>query len=293
MRQANIVKDKLLTIHPRLDITIIPIQTTGDTFLNQNLSDIGGKGLFIKEIEDQLLAGTIDIAVHSLKDMPATLPDGLEIMSVLPREDARDVLLSFDASTVLSLPPQASLGTSSPRRAAQILYQRPDIRVSPFRGNVPTRISKFQSQSPVSNTVLAMAGINRLGICDLTYMHPISLEDMLPAIAQGAIGIEVHKHNIQACSLVSPLNHPLSFTCVQAERLFLGYFEQASCRTPIAAHAYYLTPTTLMFTGLIAAPDGSKLYRSTKQCTESDLPLLALDIAKQLKSQAGEHFFDS
>lgn len=291
LTQANLVKEALLALYPELSLEIVIIKTSGDIMATEVLADIGGKGLFIKEIEEALLTGYIDIAVHSIKDMPASLDDRLELTTVLPREDVRDILLAFNAPSIKDLPKGSYLGSSSPRRTAQILYQRPDIHVTHFRGNVPTRIEKFKQQSPVTSTVLALAGIKRLNCFDASYMHLLSLDEMLPAIGQGAIGLEIRKDNILVQELIAPLNHTPSAYCVHAERIFLGHFETSSCRTPIAAHAYNLDASTISFTGLIATPDGTIVHKAIRKSSSSSIYSAALEVAYELSNKAGDRFF--
>jgi hydroxymethylbilane synthase len=289
--QANMVKDALVAHYTDLFVEIVPIKTTGDLITDKALADIGGKGLFIKEIEEQLLLGNIDVAVHSLKDMPAHLDDRLEVTTILEREDARDVLLSFHARTIIDLPNNITLSTSSPRRAAQVQHLRPDIAIHPLRGNVPTRIEKFKEHAGIDTTLLALAGLKRLGMFDPSFMHPLPIHEMIPSIGQGAIGLEILKGNQKIQELIDPLNHLPSAICVHAERIFLAHFETTSCRSPIAAHAYFLDSHTILFLSLIASPDGTKWYSTNRTTSPLSLHEAVLDAALELQSQAGVNFF--
>lgn len=286
--QAGMVRDKLLSAHPRLKVEICPIKTTGDAILDRNLTEIGGKGLFIKEIEEHLLDGRVDIAVHSMKDLPAFLPELLEICCLLPREDPRDVLVSQQAHTIEQLPPDCTVGTSSPRRAAQILHMRPDVKVIPFRGNVQTRLQKI-TDGEVDATFLALAGLNRLNISN-RMIHPLATEKFVPAVAQGAVGIEIHKDNRHLKELLAPFHHTQTAFCVAAERAFLAEFE-GSCHTPVAALAT-LSGRELTLQCLMARPNGSQLLRTSRLGSPENAVSLGIDAATELRAQGGKGFFD-
>ncbi len=279
--QANLVKNNLLNHYPNLKVEIIPIITSGDKILDKNLYEIGGKGLFTKELEEMLDNNKIDIAVHSMKDMLPILSHNHEIGAVLERENPQDVLISLKYKSILDLPQNAKVGTSSPRRAAQILNIRPDINICMFRGNVPTRINKLKEQD-IDATILAMAGINRLDLFDKEIMHPISTEDLIPAIAQGAIAIEnlSTNHNIKA--IINCLNHRQTQICVTAERIFLSSFTTASCKTPIAAFARYSKDKNISFSYYIANSNNNLLYKDTITCSEDNINQTIINLVKSL-----------
>jgi hydroxymethylbilane synthase len=254
LAQAHEVRDRLAKAHglqpDAISITII--KTTGDQILDRPLADIGGKGLFTKEIEDALLANEIDVAVHSMKDMQTALPDGLTIGAVLPREDVRDAFISLKYPDIAALPKGAIVGTSSLRRQAQVLFARPDLKVIGFRGNVQTRLKKLQD-GVADATFLAVAGLKRLGLADrITSAVPVT--EMLPAVAQGAIGLEIRARDTRTAAMIAALNDEASALAVTTERAFLARLE-GSCRTPIAGHAE-LKGSQLIFNGQILSPDG-------------------------------------
>ena len=234
--QARETKARLMAAHGMPDeaIEIVVITTTGDRVRDRPLSEIGGKGLFTKEIEEALFAREIDLAVHSMKDMPSELPDGLAIAALLPREDPRDAFLSPVANSILDLALGATVGSSSVRRAAQLRRLRPDLVIVEFRGNVETRLRKLE-QGVAQATLLACAGLNRLGLQDkITAVIP--MEMMLPAAAQGCIGIETNADDAAMRDLLAPLNHGDTATAVNCERAFLATLD-GSCRTPLAGNA--------------------------------------------------------
>lgn len=251
--------------------------------LGQPLADIGGKGLFTKEIEEALRDGCVAMAVHSLKDVPAFLPDGLVIGCVPEREDPRDVFLSNAAGTLRDLPEGAVLGTASLRRQAQALRIRPDLRIEMLRGNVETRLRKLES-GIVDATMLAAAGLRRLGLMRYAtgLMDP---EDMLPAVAQGAIGIEVRADDAEIGGLLAPLNHEASAACVLAERAFLAVLE-GSCKTPIAALAEIDDAGTLRLRARLLAPDGGATIVATRLGAVGDAVALGRDAGTEIRSRA-------
>lgn len=233
LKQVEIVKAELLRAEPSLLFEVHEIVTSGDINLESNLYESGGKGLFLKEIEEALLADKIDIAIHSLKDVPAILPDGLEICTVLKREDPRDVFVSKEYSSLYDLPLGAVVGTSSPRRKIQLLQMRNDLKIVNFRGNVNTRLEKIE-RGEVDATVLAMAGLKRLSLEGNFSIFQI--DEILPAIGQGAICIEKKTSCIEFDSLLSQINDHITSAEIHAERQFMKLFN-ASCNTPIAAYA--------------------------------------------------------
>jgi len=284
--QAREVKAHLHAAHPGLDmIEIIVLSTKGDRILDRPLADIGGKGLFTEEIEAALLSGEIDLAVHSLKDMPTCLPEGLEISAVLEREDVRDAFISARAAHPADLPAGSVIGTASLRRQAQTLAICSGLKVIAFRGNVQSRLGKLD-RNIVDATYLAMAGLKRLGISDDRF-HPLETDEFLPAVAQGAICIETARHNGRAQKLVRPLNHPASEICVRAERAMLDCLD-GSCRTPIAGYAT-LAENLITLKGGIFLPDGSASHYH--QATGPDPEQLGQQVGQALKDMAGDDFF--
>lgn len=267
-------------------IEIVIIKTSGDRIQDRSLADIGGKGLFTKEIEEALGDGRIDMAVHSLKDLPAWMPDGLGLVAVLPREDPRDALLSPVADSLTALPPGARIGTSSPRRRALLLSQRPDLDIVEFRGNVGTRLAKL-SAGEVDGTLLAVAGIKRLGL-DVAY-HPIDPAEMLPAACQGAIGLEARLDDMDTRSLCAAIGDARTLIAVTAERAFLAALD-GSCRTPIAALAR-VDNDHLVLDGLVARPDGSSLVRMRQEGDVANAALLGDDMGQRIKGEMPPDFF--
>ena len=256
LAQAHETRLRLMQAHglEENQFEIVVISTIGDRILNQPLAEIGGKGLFTFEIEEALQTGSIDLAVHSMKDMPAKLPDGLVFAANLPREDARDAFVSLTAKTLQELPHGAVLGSSSVRRNAQALRIRPDLQSVQFRGNVQTRIRKL-ADGVAMGTFLAVAGLNRLGLSQhiSTIME---MDEMLPAVAQGAIGIEIKTSNHRVRTLVEAIHHNTTGIAIACERAFLAKLE-GSCRTPIAGHAT-ISGDTLSFRGQILSLDGKQ-----------------------------------
>jgi hydroxymethylbilane synthase len=270
-------------------VKIEVIQTSGDRFLERSLSDIGGKGLFTKEIEEALLCGAIDIAVHSMKDLPTILPDGLVIGAVLPREDPRDAMMSPIANTITALPQGAKVGSASLRRRAQLLHLRPDLRVELLRGNVQTRLRKLE-EGDFAATLLAVAGLKRLSLMDKSSAI-LSTDVMLPAVAQGAIGVECLANNDAVMALLDAANHTPTAICVQAERAMLRVLD-GSCRTPIAALAVIDDATGLLrLDGLVATPDGKRIKRLQLDSTPDQARQLGKELGKALRNRIGECFF--
>ena len=289
LAQANIVRAGLVKAHGlnEHEIDIVAIKTTGDRVLDKSLALIGGKGLFTKEIETALLDGAIDLAVHSMKDMPSVLPDGLEIKSILPREDVRDAFISKVFATLRDLPLGARVGTSSLRRQAQVRRARPDLIVEGLRGNVQTRLARL-SEGVVDATFLAAAGLNRLGLAGEITDY-VSTDEMLPAVAQGAIGIETRSSDDKTGPLVRALNHGDSEICVAMERAFLKALD-GSCRTPIGGLAR-INSGQLNFMGMIISPDGEQVHETTRSGPLSDAEKLGRDAGFELKRRGGPDFF--
>jgi hydroxymethylbilane synthase len=287
--QAEEVKAKLAKANS-LDegqIEIVPIKTTGDMILDRNLSEIGGKGLFTKEIEEALISGNIDLAVHSMKDMPAFLPDQLEISAILTREDPRDAFISHHYPAIKDLPQGALVGSSSSRRKSQLLNMRPDLNIINFRGNIDTRINKLKT-NVADATLLAVAGLKRLNFAQDQY-HIIDIEEMLPAVAQGAIGIESRKDS-KIRSLIDNINHYPSQICIICERAFLEGLG-ASCATPIAALAV-TQGENISLQALIASRQGVVIERTSRRATHSDAYNIGMDAARELLARVGGNFFD-
>ncbi len=292
LAQAHEVRDRLVASHgvSHDDIEIIVIRTTGDKIQDRPLSEIGGKGLFTKEIEEALYDGSIDIAVHSMKDMPTVLPAGMEIGALLPREDARDAFLSPKHKDIASLPHGAVVGSSSLRRAAQIKRLRPDIDVVTFRGNVQTRLKKLES-GIVDATLLAYAGLKRLGLEDVV-TNLIATDDMLPAVAQGAIGIEIKSDDVKARDAIASLNDEKTEICIAAERAFLTVLD-GSCQTPIAGYAILDTVGCIDFRGMILKPDGSESHFTRREGAGKDAAEIGHDAGMELKLRAGPDFLST
>ncbi len=268
-------------------VEIRTIRTTGDTVRDRPLSEIGGKGLFTKEIEEALAAGMVDVAVHSAKDMPTVLPPGLMIAAVLPREDARDVFISRKATTLRGLPAGAVVGTASLRRQALVKRMRPDLEVVSFRGNVETRLRKLD-EGIVDATLLALAGLKRLGLA-ATATEALSVEDFIPAAGQGVIAIEAREDDARTRALLAKIDHAESMAALIAERAFLAVLD-GSCRTPIAGHAT-VAGERLRFRGLIAKPDGSEIFDTERDGAVADAAALGADAGQELKRRAGANFF--
>ncbi len=267
---------------------IIVIKTTGDRILDRPLKEIGGKGLFTKEIEEDMLSGKIDIAVHSMKDMPTLQPDGLVLDTYLPREDVRDAFVSLNYDTLESLPHGSNLGSSSLRRRAQLMLKRPDLNVVEFRGNVQTRLKKLQD-NVADATFLAAAGLNRLGMSEIIKSY-LETDVMLPAVAQGAIGIERRQDDARSAHLLAAIHHTETGQRLAAERAFLAALD-GSCETPIAGLAE-LDGSTLRLRGEVIRPDGSEAINDDQTAPIEDGAKLGREMAQKLLSTAGPGFFD-
>jgi hydroxymethylbilane synthase len=289
LAQASQVRDRLAAAHA-LDaeaITLEVIRTTGDRIHDRPLTEAGGKGLFTKEIEEALIAGAIDLAVHSAKDMPTILPPGLRIAGVLEREDARDVFISRNAKTLDELPRGARVGTASLRRQALVKRRRPDLLVVPMRGNVETRLRKLDA-GEVDATVLALAGLKRLGLADAA-SAVLPVEEFLSAVGQGIIAMEARGDDERTLDLVLAVSHAATAAALTAERAFLAVLE-GSCRTPIAGYAA-VAGGQLAFRGLIAKPDGSEVIETQRQGAVGDAVRLGAEAGRELKQRAGADFF--
>lgn len=290
LAQANLVRTLLArsTGAPETAFEIVVIKTTGDAIQDRPLSEVGGKGLFTKEIEEALLSGRIDIAVHSAKDMPTISQPGLILAACLEREDPRDAFISLKAKSLADLPHAARLGTASLRRQAIVKKARPDLVVSPLRGNVETRLRKLEA-GEVDATLLAIAGLNRLGLAQHA-THIMPAEEFLPAVAQGAIGLETRGDDNRTRQFVAPINHAPTFIAVACERAFLTALD-GSCKTPLAGHAI-LSGDTLHFRGLIARPDGAAAHDITGNGHIRDAVRIGEEAGRELKKIGGPDFFD-
>lgn len=291
--QATHIKTLLEKRH-NLEVNLLVLKTRGDIILDVPLAKVGGKGLFVKEIEEALIDGRADIAVHSMKDVPQELPPGLALAVVPEREDPADLLLSSSYANLGALPQGALVGTSSLRRQAQLLAKRPDLRVVSLRGNVDTRLRKLMS-GEFDAIVMAAAGVKRLGLA-VPQMHPLSPPDFLPAAGQGALGIELKEERRDIKELMVFLNHPQSQVCVTAERAFLAGLD-GGCQVPIAAYATLdKRPTdgsiaadaVLAIEGLVADASGSRIIRKSFRGAPKDAAAIGLALAEEIKTAGGE-----
>jgi hydroxymethylbilane synthase len=289
VQQSEWVQAQLHALAPHVTVTLRRIQTSGDKILDVPLAQIGGKGLFVKEIEEALLSGEIDLAVHSMKDMPTELPEGLAILCVPPREDPRDALISREGKSFMDLPPGAKIGTSSLRRQSQLLHARPDLTIAMLRGNLDTRLKKLR-EGQFDAIVLAAAGLRRLAWAhEITeYLSP---QISLPAIGQGALGIEGRQDDLFIRSLLSGLNHAPSKTAVLAERALLHRL-QGGCQVPIAAHAT-LAGTKVTLEGVVASVDGKELIRDSAEGTIEDPESIGIQLAERLLSRGGDRILQA
>lgn len=290
LAQAHETRARLMAAFdlPEEAFAIVVIKVTGDAIQDRPLKEIGGKGLFTREIEEALLDGSIDIAVHSMKDMPVLQPAGLSLDTYLPREDVRDAFVAQDVAALKDLPAGARVGSSSLRRRAQLLNAFPHLEVVEFRGNVQTRLKKL-ADGVASATFLAQAGLNRLGMAHVA-RGAISPDDMLPAVAQGAIGIERRADDTNTAAMLEAIHHVETGQRLAAERAFLATLD-GSCETPIAGLAE-LDGTTLRLRGEVLRPDGSEKIADDRSVPITDAPDMARDMAQSLLKQAGPGFFD-
>lgn len=285
LAQAEAVRTALLASDDTLaasDVVLVPMTTTGDTNASPRFGEAGLKGLFTKELEDALMRGEIDGAVHSMKDMPAALPTGLIIGGLLPREDARDAFISKHYASFDALPAGALFGTSSVRRSAQVRILRPDLTIVPFRGNVETRLRKLDERVAEA-TLLAVAGLNRLGLSDCI-TQAIPVEQMLPAVAQGAVGIECREDDEIMRARLSRISDTSTEICIAAERGFLAALD-GSCSTPLAGYAV-LTGTYIHLRAQVLALDGSASESSEIRGPHGDAAQLGRELGRYLKSHA-------
>ena len=293
LAQTEEARSRLAARHPELAadgaIALVVIRTTGDKIRDRPLRDFGGKGLFTKELDEAMLEGRIDIAVNSVKDLPTVLADGIVIGCSLPREDPRDAFVSAKAKTLKDLPSGSVVGTSSPRRQAQILNLRPDLRIVDLRGNVDTRIRKI-ADGDADATYLALAGLKRLGRADAA-CHIVSADEMLPAAGQGAIGITCRAADDRRLALLGAIDDGATACAIGAERALLAALG-GSCRTPIGA---LCTPTEsgLGLEGLVAEPDGKQLWRTRREAPPDEAEAMGRDAGAELLRRAGPGFIAS
>ena len=288
LKQSEWVKGKIEARHPDVNVDLIRIKTMGDKILDSPLSKIGGKGLFVKEIEDALLERKVDLAVHSMKDVPAELPDRLMLSTFPEREDPADALISIGDQTLDQLPRGATVGTSSLRRGTQLLHTRPDIELVPLRGNVDTRLRKLESGN-LHAIILAAAGLKRLGLSS-RITQTLSFDQVLPAVGQGALGIEVRRDDKQTINLLSFLDHKTTRITVTTERAFLKEIE-GGCQVPIAGLAQ-LNEDKLSFEGMVAELDGSRILREEIIGTKDQAEEIGIDLARRLLDSGADRILE-
>jgi hydroxymethylbilane synthase len=275
--QAQHVAAQLRAAHPGLAVELVPMTTQGDRVVDRPLAQVGGKGLFIKELEIAITEGRADIAVHSMKDVPSDMPPGMTLAAMLSRADPHDAFVSVRHENFSMLPQGARVGTSSPRRQCQLKYARPDLQLLTLRGNVETRLRKLEEQYDA--IVLAAAGLIRLGLED-RITHRFDLEQFVPAVGQGIIGIECREDDTRSIELVRALNDELARQCCEAERAFALRL-QGSCQSPIAAHAQ-VTAGQLQLRGVIGSPDGQEIYRGVHSGAVADRQAVGIALADRL-----------
>ena len=282
--QANWVKEKLIQVHPHLKVTLVKIKTTGDRIQDAPLAKVGGKGLFVKEIEEALIHRGIDLAVHSIKDVPTELPKGLHLSAITKREDPRDVFISKDGTLLKNLPQRAKIGTSSLRRQAQLLHFRGDFEMIPLRGNLDTRLKKLKTMN-LDGIILAYAGVKRLGLAE-RITEIISTEISLPAIGQGALGIETRMDDEEVEKKIRFLNDPPSAIAISAERAFLKKLG-GGCQVPIAAFGQIvgLHPSNRWDGGTI---DGKRFIRHHLEGPIEEAESLGIELANVLLNKGAE-----
>ncbi|WP_420547030.1 hydroxymethylbilane synthase [Curvivirga sp.] len=288
LAQAYETRDKLIAAHPDLQCEIVELKTTGDKILDRPLSEVGGKGLFTKELDEALADGRADISVHSMKDLETQIPADQQLGAVLPREDVRDAFICTKAKTLADLPDGAVVGTSSLRRQAQILGKYPHLKVVTFRGNVQTRLRKLE-EGQADATLLAMAGLNRLDMTEVV-ASALEVDDILPAVAQGAIAITLRKGDDETQALLDPLNCEKTAIRVTAERAFLAKLD-GSCRTPIAGLAEFTDDGRLRLRGMALSYNGERQILEEDFAATEDAFDLGSRIGEKVKAQMGENFF--
>lgn len=287
LAQTGMVRDRIVAANPGLETELVVVTTVADKILDRPLAEIGGKGLFTKELEQALFADEVDVAVHSMKDVETWLPDGLVIACILARDDPRDAFLSANgANGIADLAKGARVGTSSLRRGAQVLMRRPDLQIVPLRGNANTRMRKLES-GECDATLLALAGLQRLGMEGVA-KSVLSVEEMLPAVAQGALGIECREGDEAVRALLAPIACATTTTAIAAERALLAELD-GSCRTPIAALAR-IEGDRLALDGLLFLPDGSRHWSVRREGATADAVAIGTEAGAALKAAAGETY---
>jgi hydroxymethylbilane synthase len=284
MWQAEFVRDALLDLHPKLEIELVKMTTQGDKILDVPLAKVGGKGLFVKELEQGMLAGDADIAVHSMKDVPMAFPEGLHLPVICSREDPRDAFVSNNYASVEDLPQGAKVGTSSLRRECQLRAARPDLKILTLRGNVNTRLAKLD-EGQYDAIILASAGLKRLGF-HARIKTALSAEQSLPAVGQGAVGIETRVDDAEINALIAPLLCPETWIVVSAERA-MNTRLNGGCQVPIAGYAL-LKNGNIWLRGLVGRPDGSLTLRAEVRGKAEDAEALGIKLAEELLSQGAD-----
>jgi hydroxymethylbilane synthase len=284
--QANFVKAQLQTHYPNLDIILLAVTTEGDQILDVPLTKMGGKGLFVKTLEEKLLNHEADIAVHSLKDMPTALPDDLMLGAILDREDPTDAFVSLQYPNVQALPPHATVGTSSLRRQSQLYALRSNLTLKMLRGNIDRRIQKLE-QGEYDAIILATAGLKRLGLLH-RITHAFSITEMLPAVGQGALGIECRVEDTEIRDLIMPLHHLPTAQCVLAER-HMNALLGGNCQSPVAGLAVINNDGLLKLEGLVATPDGQTILKTSAIGSPEALLMIGKHVAEQLLAQGAGH----
>ena len=287
--QANWVKSALNAGNTSIAVELVPIKTRGDKIIDVPLAKVGGKGLFVKEIEDALLHGRIDLAVHSMKDMPSEIPDGLCVGAIPEREIPQDVLISKKGLLLHDLMPGARIGTSSLRRSAQLLHARPDLVILPLRGNIDTRLKKLETEN-LDAIILAAAGVKRLGL-ENRITEYMDENVMLPAVGQGALCIEIRQNDPEIEPIIAALNHQETWTVVMGERAFLNRLE-GGCQVPIAAHGK-IEQNTFTLCGLVASVDGTNIIKETLSGPEDSSESIGVKLADRLLSMGAKNIMEN
>jgi len=288
MTQANLVADSLKKTDSEITVEICVIKTSGDIMQDVSLTKIGGKGVFVKEIEDALLAGSVDLAVHSMKDVPTEIPAGLTFAAIMRREDARDVLVSKNNTKMEFMPRGARIGTGSMRRAAQLLAILPDLLIVPLRGNLETRLKKIETEN-LQGVILAAAGMKRLGLTEKISQY-LPIETILPAVGQGALGLEIRADDNELGKVIAKLNHKSTAAEIAAERSFLRHLG-GGCLLPIAAFGK-LEGDKLSLEGLVAAPNGASVIRDKVRGTIAEAEELGKRLAEVIMEKGGKKLLE-
>ena len=288
LTQANLVADSLKKTDSEITVEICVIKTSGDIMQDVSLTKIGGKGVFVKEIEDALLAGSVDLAVHSMKDVPTEIPAGLTFAAIMRREDARDVLVSKNNTKMEFMPRGARIGTGSMRRAAQLLAILPDLLIVPLRGNLETRLKKIETEN-LQGVILAAAGMKRLGLTEKISQY-LPIETILPAVGQGALGLEIRADDNELGKVIAKLNHKSTAAEIAAERSFLRHLG-GGCLLPIAAFGK-LEGDKLSLEGLVAAPNGASVIRDKVRGTIAEAEELGKRLAEVIMEKGGKKLLE-